>query len=244
MNEQELKSKSIEASQFYYDYLEKNNKGIEKINISSKNLINDENDTWELRIGKKLFNPDYIKIHNQKYDEYYDLAHFSIKEYDADNKLLIIKFVTQTHFGDTPANNLTIISDLKFLIKNVENWYTDNGQKISFNDETNNTQNGKTTTGQKGQGHNKQDDNLEHVIKCDLYPNDLNANQIQAFKNILNNRYNYIWGPPGTGKTQRVLSSAVLYYIKNRSPKIGIFAPTIDSSFSKVTQANVPIPYI
>lgn len=226
MNAQELKSKSIEASQFYYDYLEKNNKGIEKINISGKNLINVENDTWELHIGKKLFSPDNIIIHNRQYDEDYGLADFTIKEYDADNKLLIIKFVTQTHFGDTPANNLTIISDLKFLIKNVENWYTDNGQKISFNDETNNTQNGKTTTGQKGQGHNKQDDNLELVIKCDLYPHDLNANQIQAFKNILNNRYNYIWGPPGTGKTQRVLSSAVLYYIKNRSPKIGIFAPT------------------
>lgn len=205
MNAQELKSKSIEASQFYYDYLEKNNKGIERIRISSKNLINVENDTWELHIGKKLFSPDNIIIHNRQYDEDYGLADFTIKEYDADNKLLIIKFLTQTHFGDTPANNLKIISDLKFLIKNVENWYTDNGQKISFDDETN-------TSGNE--------------VKCDSHPLELRGSQPQAFNNILSHKYNYVWGPPGTGKTRFVLSAAVLHYLSKDNPKIGIFAPT------------------
>ncbi len=202
---EDLKSKCIEASKFYYDYLEKNNKGIERINITSRKLINSENETWELHIGKKLFNPDCIKIHNRQYDECYDLAHFSIIEYDADNKLLIIKFVTKKHFGDTPANNLEIISDLKFLIKNVENWYTDNGLKIHFDDGTN--------TG-------------ETEVECDSYPLELNANQIQALNNILSNRYNYVWGPPGTGKTRHVLSAAVLHDLGKDSPKIGIFAPT------------------
>ncbi len=226
MKVQYLKLKCIEASKFYYDYLEKNNNGIEKINISSKNLINGENDTWELHIGKKLFSPDDMKIHNRQYDEDYGLEDFAIKEYDADNKILIIKFKTHRHFGDTPAHNLEIISDLKFLIKNIEKWFTDNGQKIFFNEETNSTQNGQAKIGEKSQGHRKQDDNLENVIKCDLYPNNLNDNQIQAFKNILSNRYNYIWGPPGTGKTCYVLSSAVLHYLNSDNPKIGIFAPT------------------
>ena len=45
MNVEDLKSKCIEASKFYYDYLEQNNRGIERINITSKNLINRENDT-------------------------------------------------------------------------------------------------------------------------------------------------------------------------------------------------------
>ena len=205
MDVQELKLKCIEASRFYYDYLEQNNKGVERINISSKRLINDENDTWELHIGKKLFNLDYIKILNREYDEHYDLAHFSVKEYDADNKLLIIKFVTQTHFGDTAANNLKIISDLKFLIKNVENWYIDNGLRINFDDEPNTSRN---------------------KVTCDSYPIALNANQVQAFRSILSNKYNYIWGPPGTGKTSYVLSSAVLHYLSSDNPKIGIFAPT------------------
>jgi len=205
VNMEELKQKCIEASKFYYDYLEQNNKGIERINITSKNLINSENDTWELHIGKKLFNPDCIKIHNRLHDEYYDLEHFSIKEYDADNKLLIIKFTTQTKFGATPANNLEIISDLKFLIKNVENWYTDNGPKIHFDGRTN-------TNGNE--------------VECDSFPLALNVNQIQAFKNILSNRYNYIWGPPGTGKTCYVLSSAVLHHLNSGNQKIGIFAPT------------------
>ena len=213
----ELKSKCIEASQLYYAYLGENNKGIERINISSKNLINSENNTWELHIGKKLFSPDDIKIHNRQYDEDYGLEDFSIIEYDADNKLLIVRFKTQSHFEDTPAYNLEIISDLKFLIKNVEKWFTDNGLKIGFNEEMRDTFN--------GQGRKILDDDPENVIK-DLYPPDLNPNQIQALINILSNRYNYVWGPPGTGKTEYVLSSAILYYIKNSSPKIGIFAPT------------------
>jgi len=203
MNAEDLKSRCIEASQFYYKYLEYNQRGIERINISSKRLINGESNIWELHIGKKLFNPDYIKIHNRQYDEYYDLAHFTIKEYDADNKLLIIKFVTQTHFSDTPANNLKIISDLKFLIKNVENWYTENGQKIRLDNKAN-------------------IDKAEYEF-CQL---ELNANQVQAFNNILSNKYNYIWGPPGTGKTRYVLSSVVLHYLSSDKPKIGIFAPT------------------
>ncbi len=205
MNVKDLKSKCIEASKFYYDYLEQNNRGIERINITSKNLINSENDTWELHIGKKLFSPDCIKIYNRQYDEYYDLADFTVKEYDADNKLLIIKFTTQTNFGNTPANNLEIISDLKFLIKNVENWYTDNGQKIHFD--------GRTNVG-------------EDEDECDSYPFPLNANQLKAIKNILRNKYNYVWGPPGTGKTRHVLSAAVLHHLSKNNPKIGIFAPT------------------
>lgn len=218
MDVEELKLKCIEASKFYYDYLEQNNKGVERINISSKRLINEENETWELNIGKKLYNPDYIKIHNRQYDEYYDLTHFSIREYDADNKLLIIKFITQTHFGDTSENNLKIISDLKFLIKNVENWFKDNGSKVSFNIETMDTLN--------KQEIKTQDDDLENFIKQDLSQPYPYPKQIQALKNILSNRYNYVWGPPGTGKTEYVLSPAVLYYIKKSGPKIGIFAPT------------------
>jgi hypothetical protein len=203
MNAEELKSRCIEASQFYYKYLEDNHKGIERINISSKRLINAETNTWELHIGKKLFNPDYIKIYNRQFDEYYDLAHFSIREYDADNKLLIIEFVTQTNFSDTLSNNLNIISDLKFLIKNVENWYTDNGQKIQI-------------------------DNKTKIDKCgcEFQQPELNVNQIQAFSNILSSIYNYIWGPPGTGKTRYVLRSVVLHYLVSDKPKIGIFAPT------------------
>ncbi|MBN2377447.1 MAG: AAA family ATPase [Sedimentisphaerales bacterium] len=204
MHADKLKSKCIEASQFYYKYLEKNNKGLEIINISHKKLINDENDTWELQIGRKLFNPDSIKIHNRQYDEYYDLEDFSIQEYDADNKLLIIKFINQRHFRDTPEKNLKIISDLKFLIKNVENWYTDNGLKLRFNSETK-------------IGENEIDE---------LCPLELNSNQMQAYNSILRNKYNCIWGPPGTGKTRYVLSSAVLQHLQNDDPKIGIFAPT------------------
>ncbi|MCH9021494.1 MAG: ATP-binding domain-containing protein [Planctomycetes bacterium] len=204
MNVEELKSKCIEASKFYYDYLEKNKKGIERINITAKKLINAENDTWELHIGQRLFNLDSIKIHNRQYDEYYNLENFSIQAYDADNKLLILKFTTQTHFGDTPANNLQIISDLKFLIKNVENWYTRNGLELRFNSDT--------TTGE---------DEVD-----DSCPFDLNHDQMQAFKSILRHRYNYIWGPPGTGKTRYVLISAVLHYLNSPNPKIGIFAPT------------------
>jgi len=34
-----LKQKCIEASKFYYDYLEQNNKGIDNINFSSPDIL-------------------------------------------------------------------------------------------------------------------------------------------------------------------------------------------------------------
>jgi hypothetical protein len=46
MDAEDLKLRCIEASKFYYKYLEENNKGVERINISSKILINAESNIY------------------------------------------------------------------------------------------------------------------------------------------------------------------------------------------------------
>lgn len=52
--------------------------------------------------------------------------------------------------------------------------------------------------------------------------------QKKSLQNIFTNPYSYIWGAPGTGKTQFVLSYGVLHYL-SANKRVAIFAPTNNS---------------
>uniref|UniRef100_UPI004056ACA5 AAA domain-containing protein n=1 Tax=Alistipes sp. TaxID=1872444 RepID=UPI004056ACA5 len=57
----------------------------------------------------------------------------------------------------------------------------------------------------------------------------LNVEQKSAIEQSLYRPFNYVWGPPGTGKTKAVLSYCALSYLSNmnhRNDKILIIAPT------------------
>ncbi len=52
--------------------------------------------------------------------------------------------------------------------------------------------------------------------------------QRHAVDVVLNNKLSYIWGAPGTGKTQYVLATSIIAYIK-RGMRVAIIAPTNNS---------------
>ena len=90
------------------------------------------------------------------------------------------------------------------MINNLIDWYDKNALELSFSN------------------------TLPSIVnpKFDnLFDTKLNENQLDAVNAIFENTYSYIWGPPGTGKTKAVLSSAVINYINN-DKKVLIVAPT------------------
>lgn len=62
----------------------------------------------------------------------------------------------------------------------------------------------------------------DYDLKMDAKPSE---QQIDAVDTVLNNRLSYVWGAPGTGKTQYVLAIAIISEIK-KNRRVGIFAPT------------------
>lgn len=52
--------------------------------------------------------------------------------------------------------------------------------------------------------------------------------QVSAARNVLNNRLSYVWGAPGTGKTQMVLSTCLRAYLA-AGRRVAVFAPTNNS---------------
>ena len=143
----EIRDLCIRSSEKYYNFLDENKKGIEEIEITKKSLVKNSESLWELMLGGRIFNIDAVKIFNKRYQELYSDKHFSVESYDSDiNKLIIELKGNLETFKRTDSHYLLIISDLKFLVENVKNWYINNGNSLILpsiddkNDDLNNKQ--------------------------------------------------------------------------------------------------------
>lgn len=204
-----IKEICLEQSKYYYDYVKKysehNGKTIEKVHSirfqeGSSPLL------FEIKLEKHIFDFEKTYYKNNLTNEYYfNKKDILIKEFDEKNRLLYIQVLRDDiNLKELNANDFFVVTDLLFLINNLIDWYDKNGLELSFSD------------------------TLPCIInpKFDnLFDTKLNENQLDAVKSIFENTYSYIWGPPGTGKTKAVLSSAVINYINN-DKKVLIVAPT------------------
>lgn len=212
MNIHEIRELCIQSADSYYNYLNEKDLGKEEIDVISIKNIEQQLQLWQLTLAGKIFNLDMISIWNIRHQETYSNNDFSVQSYDFESNRLIIKFRDQpTNFKSTSSAELKIISDLKFLVKNVREWYVKNGMKISI-----------TTNEYTKTRSNSRNVNFSQFKM-------LNNDQIEAINNINTNKYSYIWGPPGSGKTRAVLTNSVFEYIQNKEILIGIFAPTNNS---------------
>ena len=100
-------------------------------------------------------------------------------------------------------NNVQVIHDFKFLIIRIKEYLSRYGDLLHFPD--------------KG---SMSESDIE--IKARMNPSD---SQIAAIKSCLTEPSSYVWGAPGTGKTQFVLANSIFNDIKN-GKKVAVFAPT------------------
>lgn len=207
MDKSQIKDICLEGSKAYYQFLaSKRNGGVEEIEITRIEKIS--NDTYKLLLDRKLFELDAINfLYNGNFKAQFSNDKIAIKVYDNDKRALIVKVSEEIIpiISDLNNANWKVISDLKFLVQRVIDWYQVNGNNIDFNPEV------------------KLDNKFDSTIFMDdPKPSD---EQKKAIDTIFREKLCYIWGAPGTGKTRFVLSYSLLHYIyKNK--KTLVLAPT------------------
>lgn len=197
-----------EASAMYYNYL--NNYPQKSKVITGVKLIKclePESRVWELVLLGKLRDVDSIVIRYKPTREDFCSNDFSVQYYDEKSRVLKIKFVkSDTCFPrDVMPSNVELFSDMRFLVKNVQEWYTQNGASLGIPSEV-------YRAGMV----------LGRVDNLDMP----SPEQTNAITKAINSNLCYIWGPPGTGKTRLVLTHAVLSLAQIPGMRIGVFAPT------------------
>ena len=205
MTKEEIRKICIDGSQTYYDHLDKNNKGVHIINIRSIEKV--KADKLKLKITSKIFDEETLVFKYLATDEEWTIESVKIQVYDRDTNTLVVKPVPTVYQKMITANvnDWQIISDLKFLIERVKNWYVLNGKNLELP---------------------KKSSNLNPPKKDIYFEGNVPSNeQVDALELIFTEPLSYIWGAPGTGKTQFVLSYAILHYLANKK-KVAIMAPT------------------
>ena len=99
--------------------------------------------------------------------------------------------------------DISVVSDMKFLINNVLQWYQLFGDKIRMPSSAPSANNSLFSEIQKKP----------------------TSDQVRAINGVMTYPFSYVWGAPGTGKTQFVLSRSILNYIRENK-RILVTAPT------------------
>jgi len=209
MKADEIQSICIAGTEAYLKFLDDNKRGREEIPVIHKEQVgNQEKPVFKLTLGGRLFNPDSVSLELRPPNQTYGPDYFRILEYDGDAKVLIIQVLNpELDLNTTLAQNLLIISDLKFLVKNVKHWFARNGLNLELPQHSPNAH-----------GVTFEDESQEFGAK-------LESCQREAVRTSLVNPLTYVWGPPGTGKTKHVLAQAKLQLILAQK-RVGLFAPT------------------
>ncbi|MBQ8005234.1 MAG: hypothetical protein IJ303_02865, partial [Clostridia bacterium] len=143
----------------------------------------------------------YIKdAEKEKY-----IAHEFLKicEYDELDKTVVIEATGDFApiFNEIFPERIEFVSDLSFLVKNVLLWYKANYDRLKLA-------------------------SPPKIKKEEIFHRSYSSlEQIAATNAAFENSYTYVWGAPGTGKTQVVLADCVMTYIDKELP-VFILAPT------------------
>jgi len=210
MTTQEIRDIAIESSNTYYKYLEENERGIQEIDVFELEYLNGPQMIIKLRLAGKLLELDAILFKNSRVDKKYDTSAVKVLEYDYDKNILLIKPGENARiaFEHLKPFDLKVIVDLKFLVLRVKWWFEANGGKVKLPTRT-----------------SILSDSFQEISYFENPQFQPSENQKEAIATLFTHPFTYIWGAPGTGKTQFVLSYTILHYINNNR-KVAILAPT------------------
>ena len=206
----EIRRIAIESAENYFRYLDQNNKGIQEVQVYDiiSMSVTSEETVYKLRLSAKLFDIEAVDFKLLSTGRRYSSGEIKIIEYDSDKNILLIKPETQLSeiFKKLQARDIKVISDLKFLVERVKKWYELKGSNIQF--------------------PVKASPLSDTFNQIRYLPNKApSTQQSEALALVFQSPFSYIWGAPGTGKTQFVLSYAVLHYIQHKK-RVAIMAPT------------------
>ncbi len=154
----------------------------------------------EIKINSYEIDADLYRDYNKKIikDSLYEIV-----EYDDEKNTLIVSFDESILpiINKIPANIISFVCDLSFLIKNVITWYENYGNTL------------------------KRPKANTIPSEAIYFSGKESKEQKNAVETALSSKVSYVWGPPGTGKTQVVLADCVITYVKRKMPVL-LLAPT------------------
>jgi hypothetical protein len=206
----EIREIAINSAEAYYNYLNQNDKGIQELDVIELEYSYKSDMILKIRIAGKIVDTETLFFKNLRNGKRYDTIAVKLLEYDTDKNFLLIKpgEKAKAAFQSLRPTDLKVISDLKFLVVRVKTWFKMNGGKVEL-----------PSLASK---YAETIDNITFFEEKQLHPSE---NQKQAIITLFTHPFTYVWGAPGTGKTQFVLAYAILHYIKN-GDKVAIIAPT------------------
>lgn len=195
---------SIQGASEYLDFLQKTGKGVSIIKVNA------------IKPCEYKKQSGFIKLSLDSTPKFIDSVKILIgKKWcsDADirpiacGKKFMIVLPSEKLYYDLlhkfKPSDIELKSDLTFLVERTRDWYISHGNRISLPSVPSN------------------------ITPCNI--DNLSVKplpaQAEAIAGAFQSPFSYIWGAPGTGKTQVVLSRLVLNYIKN-GKKVLICAPT------------------
>lgn len=242
MNHEITKTALINATSIYYEYLQNHNLGCEQLQILG---INIQEAIIKFFIKAKFVNTDSLMLDVcGRYTPLSEEASFCVLFYDEKTGILAIECLDFAILEkiEKHKNDIKLFSDLKFLIRNLEMFF-ENAKSFAlptkkpplaktppFTQNPPLNQNPLTQNPLSPKSNSSQSPSTaqnQHIeIDSSFTPKDyLNAEQKSALMCALSEPFSYIWGAPGSGKTQVVLFEALLYYIYNGLP-VCVLAPT------------------
>lgn len=200
MNDAGFRTSAIIACKKYYRHLSDHNCGASiSYVVDFRRLPNSRTD-FLCQLNQKLVQLDSCEV----YVNELPTKHVSILKYYREAKryyVLLRAAKNPEEFSALHPSDITIRSDLRFLIKRLGEFYSRTSLNFS---------------------PLPPEPLPEHAYPVKVTPS---AEQLSAISGILTEPVSYVWGPPGSGKTNVVLSECVLRYI-NAAKRIFLLAPT------------------
>lgn len=212
------------SARHYYDFLckqenDEKKPGKKATEVSDIEKLEEKSQVFfllKLKTSLVLWEAAKIEIDGVEYDT----NKIQLVDYDEEWKILrIIAHTSELKMlliGLLPQR-IKVVSDLKFLVKRVNQWYGQYGEMLRIPDST----------------------NLRRNTSEIQYGKDLSEQQKKAVKTALSVPFTYVWGAPGTGKTKKVLAQCLLYYIR-RNERILITAPT-NNAIEQILRGILPV---
>ncbi len=234
MDSQTLKDICVRSCKDMFTQMEIMQLSAESTNNNVSTVINDiadkriVGDCWEIILTRKIQDVDRIGIRimgdNDEALMDYGSGDVSFEDYDERSMTIRARMESEElnkYLVNRDKQYIKIISDMKWLINLTEDTFADFGDRIGY------PASKPTFT---------YDD-----YEFPRYPNGRQptAQQREAVHAILNSGLSYIWGAPGTGKTQFVLSTAIIAHIK-KGHRVAIIAPT-NNSLERVLESVITV---
>lgn len=216
MDAQKLKETCIESCDQLYNYFTENRRndyGLIVNEVLNYDILSDGYVT--LHTENKVLDATGSKlvINGRTYDE----SEINFEYFDGIHKTVTIRPSAEIFDAFLTANNknfslkdkakIQLTTDLKWLIKRTRSYYESFGDMIGY---------------PKIEPHFERG---EYEFPKGVEPS---SQQEDIVDTVLNSKMSYIWGAPGTGKTQYVLATAILAYIR-KNKRVAVLAPTNNS---------------